>query len=105
MGDRSSPDNPAGRHAATSIVLRALEGEPLADERIRDLVVAAARALAERHGIELVDVRTEPDRVMCVLRADRMVAMGFAAELRRTTETWYARKFGVTTLWGVGGSG
>lgn len=85
---------------ATSIVLRALDGEPLADKRIRELVIAAARGLAERHGVELLDITAEGDRLTCVLAADRIVAMGFAAELRRTTDAWHAHKFNGATLWG-----
>lgn len=84
----------------SSVVLRALDGAPLGDERIRDLVIAAARSLAERHGLDVLDVRADPDRLTCVLATDRIVAMGFAAELRRTTETWYARKFDGASLWG-----
>lgn len=84
----------------TNVTLRALEGEPLADDRIREMVVAAAHGLAERHGIEVVNVDTEPDRISVTLQAPRVTAVGFAAELRRNTTQWYARKFGVETLWG-----
>lgn len=81
--------NPPG---TTAITLRALRGTPLADDAVRGIVVAAARALAERHGFELVDVLVEPDRVTCVINGDRTVALGFAAELRRTTNAWYAHR-------------
>ena len=88
------------RPTATTVTLRALEGEPLADARIREMVVASAHALAERNGVVLVDLQAEPDRLAVTLRAERLVALGFAAELRRITSTWYINKYGVETLWG-----
>jgi hypothetical protein len=84
----------------TSVTLRALEGEPLKDHRIRDMVTATAESLAERNGVPVIDVHAEPDRITVTLASDRIVAMGFAAELRRLTTNWYTKKFGVETLWG-----
>lgn len=88
------------RRSATAITLRALRGEPLSDPAVRDMVVAAAHALAERTGITILDLRAEPDRVTITLEALRVVALGFAAELRRSTTAWYTRKYDVGTLWG-----
>jgi hypothetical protein len=85
---------------ATTITLRALEGEPLADPKIRDMVEAAARSIAERHGIEVLALRTEQDRITVSLPLSRLAAIGFVAELRRQTTAWYTRKFGAETLWG-----
>jgi len=84
---------------AIAVVLRALAGEPLRDEKVRSMVVAAARALAEREGVELVAVDADPDRVTLLLRTDRIVALGFAAELRRGTDAWYRGRHNAT-LWG-----
>jgi hypothetical protein len=84
----------------TSVTLRALEGLPLKDQRIRDMVVATAESLAERNAVEVLDVHTEPDHITVTLAANRLVAIGFAAELRRLTTRWYTKKFGVSTLWG-----
>ncbi len=84
----------------TSVTLRALEGLPLKDPRIRDMVVATAESLAERNGVQVLDISTEPDHIAVTLAAARLVAIGFAAELRRLTTRWYTRKFGVSTLWG-----
>lgn len=85
---------------ATTITLRALEGEPLADANIRDMVEAAARGIAERHGIEVLALKTQPDRITITLPLSRLATIGFAAELRRQTTVWYTRKFGAQTLWG-----
>ena len=84
----------------TTITLRALEGTPLAHERIREMVIATARAIAERQGIEVRQVRADDDSVTAVLVAGRIESFGFAAELRRLTTNWYAHKFGVPELWG-----
>jgi len=84
---------------AIAIVLRALAGEPLRQDRVRAMVIAAARGLAEREGVDLVAVDADPDRVTLILRTDRIVALGFAAELRRGTDAWYRGRFG-TSLWG-----
>lgn len=89
-----------GADALTTVTLRALEGEPLADERIRTMVEATARGIAERQGIDALDVRSENDRISVTLRAPRVVAVGFAAELRRLTNRWYIEKYNASTLWG-----
>ncbi len=83
----------------SAVTLRALSGRPLADAALRDLVVATARAIAERTGVELLVVETAPDRVRVALACPRIAAVGFAAELRRTTEAWYRGKHGAS-LWG-----
>jgi hypothetical protein len=84
----------------STITLRALRGEPLRDEQVRNMVIANAHAIAERHGIAVSDVTTTPTSVTATLRAGRIEAMGFAAELRRMTTNWYRHKFGEPTLWG-----
>ena len=85
----------------SSITLRALEGTPLEDERVRSIVVSTAWAIGERTGIEVISVEAENDRVEITMLASRLEAIGFVAELRRLTEQWYARKFGdIGHLWG-----
>jgi len=84
----------------TQITLRALQGKPLADPRIRDMVAATAHSLGERNGITVRDVRATDTSVVITLDAPRIAAIGLAAELRRVTETWYTRKYGEPTLWG-----
>ena len=84
-------------HATVS--LRATIGAPLDDEDIRRMVVATAQAIAERTGVPILELTTEGDRITVTLHTSRLGAVGFAAELRRLTQTWYARKFG-GELWG-----
>jgi len=81
------------------VTLRAKSGTPLADESIARVVEATAHAIAERTGVTIVTVQIEPDSITTTLRAPTIVAIGFAAELRRLTEAWYARKHG-SSLWG-----
>jgi len=84
----------------STVTLRALSGAPLAERRVRDMVVAAANALGERHGVEVLRVDAAPDRITCVIGGDRLVALGFAAELRRTTSAWYEHTHGLGDMWG-----
>lgn len=85
--------------AVTSITLRALEGAPLADAKVRDLVIATANAIAERNGVGLSAIRSDSASITVDLFASRLVALGFAAELRRLTDGWHRKKTG-RTLWG-----
>lgn len=85
---------------ACRITLRALRGEPLEDAALRDIVVATAHAIAERQGIRVGEIETEPDRITITLGAGRIESIGFAAELRRVTTRWFRNKYGEETLWG-----
>lgn len=85
---------------ASAVTLRALAGRPLQDDRIREMVLATARAVAERQGIQVLDIAADDASVTIKLAADRIVALGLAAELRRLTTKWYAGKFGEPALWG-----
>ncbi len=86
--------------ASSVITLRALAGEPLAEPAIEDMVSATARAVAERQGVAVLGLETAPGHITVELACNRIVAMGFAAELRRVTTAWYTNKFGMLTLWG-----
>ena len=77
----------------TTVTLHADTGTPLADERIQGTIVAAAHALAERFGIAIVDLSTTADTIEVTLSCDEVTAVGFAAELRRNTNTWHQAKF------------
>lgn len=84
----------------STVRLRALSGSPLADERVRALVVATANAIAERNGVELIALAAEPSSITVTLRIDRLAALGFLAELRRLTNAWYSAKHRAGPLWG-----
>jgi hypothetical protein len=84
---------------SSTVRLTALEGEPLRDDRLRDLVVATAHAIAERTGVALTAIDPSPDGVQVTISAGRLAALGFVAELRRVTEAWHRGRTG-RSLWG-----
>ena len=86
--------------SGATVTLRALEGQPLAGELIREMVEATARAIAERQGVRLLRMASTPDSISITVEGERLVAVGLVAELRRLTTNWYTNKFGVDTLWG-----
>lgn len=85
-----------------SVTLWAATKESFADERVRATVESAARALCEREGIELVDLALHADRLSATLVGPEIVGVGFASELRRATESWYAKRTPGGVLWGHG---
>jgi len=85
---------------ASVVSIRALEGEPLRHQAIREMVVAAAHAVAERQGVRVLDMQADASSLTTHLAAGRIEALGFAAEVRRVTTSWYRHKFGVEHLWG-----
>jgi hypothetical protein len=74
---------------------------PLADEGVRRIVVASAEALAERNGVRLARTETTPASLTLTILGPALVAVGFAAELRRATEAWHRSKYG-SPLWSEG---
>ncbi|MEM7227309.1 MAG: hypothetical protein AAF432_00695 [Planctomycetota bacterium] len=85
---------------STRITLRALDGDPLEVEHVHDMVVATAKAIAERHGIDVLSVNSSTNHITVHLRTGRIESLGFAAELRRLTNSWYEEKYGIESLWG-----
>ncbi|MFT5423845.1 MAG: D-glycero-D-manno-heptose 1,7-bisphosphate phosphatase [Phycisphaerales bacterium] len=87
---------------ASRITLRAHCTEdrprPLGDERTQGTVLAAARGLAERTGITMLEVETADTYLVATLAIGRIPAMGFAAELRKITNDWHKRRHG-EPLW------
>lgn len=79
--------------------LRALEGHPLDDAQVRETVLATARAIAERTGFALEQLDAAHDAVTVTMRADKLAALGFLAELRRVTNAWYESKYHRGPLW------
>lgn len=84
----------------STVRLRALRGRPLDDPKVRSTVEATARAVLERTGVGLTAIESDGSSVTVTLAADRLAAMGFLAELRRLTNTWYQNKYHAGELWG-----
>ncbi len=84
----------------STVRLRALRGSPLDDPKVRGTVEATARAILERTGVTLVAIASDGGSVTVTIAADKLAALGFLAELRRLTNSWYEGKFRAGTLWG-----
>ena len=72
----------------TSIARLTSNAAPLADIRLRDTITAVAQSIAERFGVKIVNIRTSDSVIEVELEANRLAAIGFAAELRRVTNRW-----------------
>ncbi|MEM1186092.1 MAG: HAD-IIIA family hydrolase [Planctomycetota bacterium] len=86
----------------TTVTLRATGGTPLTEPGTRSTVESAARALAERTGIALHDVRTDTRSITVSLGTHRLAAMGFLTELRNATNRWYESRNPGDVLWPTG---
>ncbi len=84
----------------SEITLHALNGTPLADETVRQMVIATTHAIAERQGIKISRIRAEPDRVTIQVIGEEIIALGLVAELRQLTNNWYQHQYGTENLWG-----
>jgi len=83
----------------STVRLRAKNEHALVDPALRERVLSAARALAERTGVEIIHLAATPAAVEATLVGEEIVAVGFAAELRRSTESWFRTRTG-QSLWG-----
>lgn len=70
----------------------------LEDPGLRETVIAVAHAIAERTGVDLAGLEIDEDGIELSVRAASIVAVGLAAELRRTTDHWHLDRRG-THLW------
>ncbi len=85
---------------SSRVTLRALEGTPLDDEGVRNLVIATAHGVAERTGVRLLALEHDRNSITVELNVSRLAAVGFAAELRRLTNAWHEHKYDGRSLWG-----
>ncbi len=84
----------------SSITLRARYPGALEDDGVRRTVESTAHAIGERTGVAIERVAMDADSVTVALGTHKLGAVGFAAELRRLTERWYAHKHEGESLWG-----
>lgn len=92
------PSNPPNDESSTAR-LTSRAGPMLRDSKIRGTVESTAHAIAERIGVPILSLHSTDDSIQVVLGCDEVAALGFAAELRRLTESWHQSKFH-DTLWG-----
>ncbi len=81
-----------------TITLRARIGRPLDDPAVRDLVVATAESIGERHGVRVRVLEAGGDAMTIAVEGGDLPAVGLAAELRRATDRWHRGRHGVP-LW------
>ena len=84
--------------------LHARSGRPLADQAVRDLVVATAVSIGERLGRAVRIVEVEDDRLTIAVDGGDLAAVGLVSELRRATDRWHRGRFG-SDLWDPLGGG
>lgn len=70
----------------------------LDDERLRETVLAAANGIAERTGVTLQRAAIDDRWLEIAIEGPPILAIGLAAELRRTTDRWHLDRRGVH-LW------
>ena len=84
----------------SEITLHALIGTPLLNDRVRQMVVATAHAIAERQGVTIARINTQPDELTIQVYGEEIIALGLITELRQLTNNWYQHQFDADTLWG-----
>jgi len=85
----------------STVRLTAVHGTPLDEPVVRSSVVAAAKALAERSGVPVYHLQTTEAMIELQLGVGRLEAVGFAAELKAITNTWYQERYRDGPLWGT----
>ncbi|MDA0294740.1 MAG: hypothetical protein O3A19_04015 [Planctomycetota bacterium] len=87
--------------ASASASLLTHQDADFQDPRIRETIIAAARGIAERTGVELDDVACESNRLTIRMNGSTLMAIGLRAEWRRSTDHWHFERFG-SHLWMAG---
>lgn len=86
------------RAARATATLRTINGSALEDEAVRRALASAARALGDRTGVRVTATRFEDGVFEIEVEGGTAVALGVAAELRRSTNAW-ARATRDGALW------
>ena len=85
--------------AAGVITLHASPEVDLRESRLRATVCAMAESLAERTGVRLAGLDWNTHSITATVEGGEIVALGFAAELRRSTDRWWRAHGGSGPLW------
>ena len=81
------------------VTLHAAPAVDLREPRLREAISAAAEGLAERTGVRLAGLDWNTHSVTAAIEGGEIVALGFAAELRRTADGWWRAHGGSGPLW------
>ncbi len=93
-GRDSSGEPPEGRETASRIRLHTAPDVDLEETDVADTIIAAAHAAAERIGVSLQTAAFEHDGLVLEVEGPMLVAIGLAAELRRSTDHWHRERTG-----------
>ena len=89
----------APKVAAGMVTLHAAPEIDLHDARLRAAITTAAEGLAERTGVRLRGLDWNTRGVTATVEGGEIVALGFVAELRRTTDRWWRSHGNSGPLW------
>lgn len=87
-------------HPTSTVTLHSTDpyAHPLADDRVRSTVEAAARGIAERTGITMTHLELTDSSVIATLAIHKLGALAFMAQLRNDTNRWHRSHTG-QSLW------
>ena len=89
----------APKVAAGVITLHAAPQADLREARLREAITAMAESLAERTGVRLAALDWNTHSLTATVEGGEIIALGFAAELRRSTDGWWRSHGGSGPLW------
>ena len=89
----------APKVAAGMVTLHAAPEVDLHESRLRAAITTAAEGLAERTGVRLRGLDWNTHGLTATVEGGEIVALGFVAELRRTTDRWWRAHGGSGPLW------
>jgi D-glycero-D-manno-heptose 1,7-bisphosphate phosphatase len=84
---------------AGTVTLHALHDAALDDPEVRQALVTAAQSLADRGGVRLLQLDWSDGCMTVTVEGGELVALGFAAELRRLTHRWWRARGELSPLW------
>ncbi|MEI6023122.1 MAG: HAD family hydrolase [Phycisphaerales bacterium] len=86
--------------AIGSVSLHARRSDILSDAVFKETIKSMAHALAQRTGIQLLQIDFHINSVTATVEGGEVIALGFATELRRDTDRWWRSHRAPESPWG-----
>ena len=86
--------------AIGSVSLHARRSDILSDDVFKETIKSMAHALAQRTGIQLLQIDFHTNTVTATVEGGEVIALGFATELRRDTDRWWRSHRAPESPWG-----
>ncbi len=86
--------------AIGSVALHARRSDILFDAVFKETIKSMAHALAQRTGIQLLQIEFHTNSVTATVEGGEVIALGFATELRRDTDRWWRSHRAPESPWG-----